>query len=127
MIRIQRNTIYIPRGDTGSISFPNNFPHHEGDIAFCSVFDRLTRKTILEKQIDGSSPYFTIFFDHEDTQTISVGTYYYDIKLYNHPRYDEEGTLIGANEINSMFGLYRLPKLIIMEVAQSNGNATANP
>ena len=81
----------------------------------------------MEKQIDGSSPYFTIFFDPEDTQAIPAGTYYHDIKLYNHPRYDEEGTLIGANEINSVFGLYRLPKFIIMEVAQSNGNATANP
>lgn len=126
MIRIQRNTIYIPQGDTGSISFPNNLPHHEGDIAFFSVFDRLTRKTILEKQIDGSSPYFTIFFEPKDTQTTPIATYYYDIKLYNHPRYDEENVLIGADEINSVFGLYCLPKFIIMEVAQSSGNATTN-
>lgn len=117
MIRIHRNTIYIPRGDTGSVIFLNNLPHHEGDIAFFSVYDKLTRKTLIEKQIDGSSPYFTIFFDPEDTQTIPVGTYYHGIKLLNHPRYDEEGTLIGANEINSVYGLQCLPKFIVLEVA----------
>lgn len=126
MIRVFRNSIRIPKGDTGSITFPNSLPHHDGDIAFFSVYDRLTRKTLLEKKIDGSSPYFTIFFDPEDTQTLPIGTYYYDIRLYNHPRYDEEGTLIGANEINSVYGLFALPKFIITEVAQSNGFASAN-
>ena len=111
MIRVRFRTIIIPRGDTGFISFPNVGPAWDGDVAVFSLLDKMTRKTVLEKNIDAS--------DTEDTKDLEAKTYYWDIKVYKHPSYDEDNNLIGAHEINSFYSAFKLPECIIKEVAQN--------
>ena len=95
MIRIRFRTIIIPRGDTGFITFPNNGPARDGDIAIFSIYDKLTRTSVLEKQIDASDESLFFYFNMKDTIDLEPKTYYWDVKIYRHPRYDEDNNLIG--------------------------------
>lgn len=119
MIRIRFRTIIIPRGDTGFISFPNVGPTREGDVAVFSLLDKLTRKTVLEKIVSAEDESLFFYFKTDDTKDLEAKTYYWDIKVYKRPRYDEDGNLIGANEINSFYSAFKLPECIIKEVAQN--------
>lgn len=119
MIRIRFRTIIIPRGDTGFITFPNDGPAREGDIAIFSIYDKLTRTSVLEKQVDASDESLFFYFNMKDTIDLEPKTYYWDVKIYRHPRYDEDNNLIGANEINSFYSAYELPECIIKEVAKN--------
>ena len=51
MIRLIKRRLIIPRGDTGSFTIPTLTTVEQGDVAVFSVFDPLTRTTILEKII----------------------------------------------------------------------------
>ena len=55
----------------------------------------------------------------KDTIDLEPKTYYWDVKIYRHPRYDEDNNLIGANEVNSFYSAYELPECIIKEVAKN--------
>lgn len=118
MIRICGNKIIVPRGDTGTFTMPVIGYSTEGDLAIFSVLDKLTRKTVLEKTYDASNKHLTIFIEHEDTINLEPGEYYWDLKVYKNPQYDEEDNLIGGMEINSYYSAYRLPLFLIKEAAQ---------
>ena len=63
MIRLIQRRLIIPRGDTGSFTIPIQGTVEDGDIAVFSIFDPMTHKTILEKEISFtyfSSLYFLI-------------------------------------------------------------------
>lgn len=119
MIRVRFRTIIIPRGDTGFISFPNVGPAWDGDVAVFSLLDKMTRKTVLEKIVDASDESLFFYFNTEDTKDLEAKTYYWDIKVYKHPSYDEDNNLTGAHEINSFYSAFKLPECIIKEVAQN--------
>lgn len=119
MIRIIGRRLIIPKGDTGFFSLPNYVLCQEGDVAVFSVKDKLTRKTIIEKIIDASGDGLLIEFEKEDTEKLEAGSYFWDIKLYLKPIYDEDGLLIDAAEINSYYSAFEEPLLIIKEVAKN--------
>lgn len=119
MIRIVFRTIILPRGDTGYISFPNPGPLRDGDVAVFALYDKMTRETVLEKIIDASEESLFFYFQSEDTKDLEAKTYFWDIKVYKKPKYDEDNKLIGASEINSFYSAFKLPECIIKEVAQN--------
>ena len=51
---------------------------------------------------------------------LEAGKYYWDIKIYRSPKFDEDGILIDAMEIDSYYSAFKQPLLIIKEVAKSN-------
>ena len=118
MIRVIQRRIIIPRGDTGSFNIPTFSTVQEGDIAVFSVYDTLTHTTVLEKIINATEGTLTVPFEHTDTVNISAGKYYWDIKIYNEPQYDEDHTLIGGKNINSYYSAFSLPIFEITEVAE---------
>lgn len=120
MIRIIGTRLLVPKGDTGFFTLPIRGVASEGDVAVFSVKDALTRSTIIEKIVDASRSHMVINFEHEDTAQIEAGTYYWDIKIYRRPQYDEDGILIDAMEIDSYYSAFKQPLLIIKEVAKSN-------
>ena len=119
MIRIIGRRIIIPKGDTGFFYLPKHASCENGDVAVFSVKDKLTRKTVIEKIIDVSGNELLIEFKKEDTEKLEAGTYFWDIKLYSKPIYDEDGLLIDAAEINSYYSAFEEPLLIIKEVAKN--------
>ncbi len=123
MIRMVQRRLIIPRGDTGSFSIPLLAAVAANDVAVFSIYDPLTRKTIFEKQIKftdnlGQEDELTIQFDHEDTVNLKAGRYYWDIKLYFSPIYDEDNILVDGAEINSYYAAFSLPICDIKEVAE---------
>lgn len=119
MIRLCNSRLIIPKGDTGFFSLPTEGVRKTGDIAIFSVYDKLTQETVLEKIVDASDESISFFITHDDTAQLEAKKYYWDIKLYKEPQYNEDGDLIGAEEINSYYSAWRLPECIIKEVAQN--------
>lgn len=117
MIRLIRRRLIIPRGDTGSFSIPTIGEVGESDVAIFGIFDPLTHKTLVMKKIQATSPTLTISFATEDTINLEPRKYNWDITIYKGPIYDEEGELIGAEEVNSYYSAYKLPTCEITEVA----------
>ena len=118
MIRVIRRRIIIPRGDTGSFSIPTLTSVEKGDKAVFSVFDTLHHKTILEKIIDATEGTLVVPFEHQDTVNLTAGKYLWDIKIYNKPQYDDDGILIGGEEIHSYYSGFSLPILELREVTE---------
>ena len=124
MVRMIQRRLIIPRGDTGSFSIPLLASVAANDVAVFSIFDPLTRKTILEKEIkfdanEDKDEELVINFEHEDTVNLKPGRYYWDIKIYSSPVYDEDDILIGGAEINSYYAAFSLPVCEIKEVAEN--------
>lgn len=121
MIRMIGTRLMIPKGDTGFFSLPNRGLCSSGDVAVFSVIDRITQSTVIEKQIDASGSHLLFELKQEDTAKLSAGKYYWDVKIYRDPEYDEDGILINAFEIDSYYSAYEQPLLIIKEVAKKYG------
>lgn len=121
MIRMIGKRLLIPKGDTGIFSLPNKEFFYPEDVAIFSVRDKLTNTTVIEKYIDATAPYLVIDIKHEDTCNLSAGKYFWDIKIYRRPEYDEDGKIISAEEIDSYYSAYEQPLLIIKEVAKRYG------
>ena len=117
MIRLLRRRLIIPRGDTGSFSIPTLGSISDGDLAVFGIFDQLTHETKVLKMIYATSPILTFTFKSEDTISLEPKKYNWDISIYHKPIIDEDGELIGADEINSYYSAFKLPICEIREVA----------
>lgn len=118
MIRIIGTRLLIPKGDTGFFSLPNKGVFSNGDIAVFSVKNPLTQTTVIEKYIDASSPFLLIEIEKEDSINLEAGKYFWDVKIYRRPIYDEDNLLIDALEVDSYYSAFEQPLLIIKEVAK---------
>lgn len=119
MIRIIGTRLTLPKGDTGSFMLPVRGQVDKGDIAVFSVKDPLTRTTVIEKYLDAFETHLLIHIEHEDTMKLAAGKYFWDIKIYRSPIFDEDGVLIDAMEIDSYYSAFEQPLLIIKEVAKN--------
>jgi hypothetical protein len=119
MIRLIQRRLIIPRGDTGSFTIPTQGTVEDGDIAVFSIYDPMTHTTVFEKEVDLTEEVLTIPFTHQDTVKIEPKKYVWDIKIYKNPQRDEDGLLIGGDEINSYYAAFSLPVCEIKEVAQN--------
>lgn len=120
MIRIIGTRLIIPKGDTGFFILPLRGINSAGDVVVFSVKDPLTRTTVIEKIFEASKSHVLIELEHEDTSTLKAGKYHWDLKIYRKPKYDEDGILIDAEEVDSYYSAFKQPLLIIKEVAKSN-------
>ena len=119
MIRLIQRRLIIPRGDTGSFTIPTQGTVENGDIAVFSIYDPMTHITVFEKEVELTEEILTISFTHQDTVKIEPKKYVWDIKIYKNPQRDEDGLLIGGDEINSYYAAFSLPVCEIKEVAQN--------
>ena len=117
MIRLLKRRLIIPRGDTGSFSIPTLGKVNDGDIAILGIFDPLTHNTVVLKTIYTTPISLTFTFKTEDTINLEPKKYNWDITIYHSPQFDEDGEIIGAEEINSYYAAYKLPICEIREVA----------
>ena len=117
MVRVNgRADVVWPRGDTGSIQI--HVPYHvdEGDISLFLVFDRFTRKVLAEQVVILEDDYVTVPFGQELAWRLMPGKYFWDVKLYHDPIYDDEGRVMGALTIDSIYGAFKQPSLTVTEV-----------
>ena len=98
MIRLIKRRLIVPRGDTGSFTIPTLTTVEEGD---------LTEDTI------------TVYFTYNDTVNLKAGKYFWDIKLYLGPKYDEDNKLCGGDEVHSYYAGFELPIFEVREITQN--------
>lgn len=120
MMRLIGTRIVLPKGDTGFFSLPNKGFFSEGDVAVFSIKSFLTRETVVEKIIDASSAFLLIEIEKEDTINLEAGKYFWDVKIYRKPSYDEDDCLVDALEVDSYYSAFEQPLLIIKEVAKNH-------
>lgn len=114
MIRLINRRLVIPRGDSGSFAVPTMGFVRSGDVAVFAIIDPLTRTNIFMKTIDPCPECVFVALSGEDTD-LECGKYYWDIKIYRNPEYDDDGVLVGADEIDSYYSAYGLPVCVIKE------------
>ena len=136
MIRLIRRRLIIPRGDTGTFTIPVQGTSENGDVAVFSLYDPLTRTTVLQKKVEMGNAAETIDFNFVASDTINLipKKYFWDIKLYHIPtKYKtEEGEIIEASGnitetdmpvdadiVNSYYAAFSLPVCEIREVTQN--------
>lgn len=120
MIRVIGRDLIIPRGDSGSFSVPIKLNNGEETRIIFSIYDELTRTTIFEKEAQIEDNNAKIILSPEDTQPLIVGEYFWDIKIYKNPTYDEKRNLNGGAEVNSLYAAYGLPSCSIRQVCRGN-------
>lgn len=120
MIRTIGTRVILPKGDSGSFRLPVKSDYNSGNsIAVFSVYDKLTRKTIIEKEFPvGDDSFVYINLSHKDSADIEVGKYWWDVKIYYLPKRDEDGKLIDAMQIDSIYATHRMATFIISEVGK---------
>lgn len=107
MIRLAQRRLIIPRGDTGQFSIPA-LNQEANAIAVFSIFNERERIWTHEYAIENGM--ITIRFEHEDTRDLPLGKYFWDIKIYVNPRYNENGLLIDGDEVDSYYAGFQLPE-----------------
>lgn len=114
MVRIIGTRIIIPKGDTGSFSLPRQ--ETNTNYAKFIVQDPLTLENVIEKEITLVDNYFVVDLTSEDTRELPAKKYFWDIKSYYEPSFDEDGILVDALEIHSYYSAFKHPLFIIKEV-----------
>ena len=117
MIRLIGRKLIIPQGDTGTFTIPTQGTVSQGDKAIFSVYDNLTHKTIIEKQIDATDETLSFAFTSNDTL----------ITVDNEPiepddrgsRYSWDITIVRANSIDSYYAAFSLPPCVIKRVTRN--------
>ena len=122
MIRLIQRRLIIPQGDTGTFTIPTQGTVSSGDVAIFSIYDKLTHKTILEKEIEATPETLTFNFETEDTLGIEPddrgNRYSWDITLKRGPKY-ENNEVIGYDDIDSYYAAFSLPPCVIKRVTRN--------
>ena len=111
MIRLIQRRLIIPQGDTGTFTIPTQGTVEQGDKAIFAIYDNLTHKTVLEKEIDATAE--TLSFSFASSDTINLEP---DDRGY---RYSWDITLIRANSVDSYYAAFGLPPCIIKRVTRN--------
>ena len=128
MIRLIQRRLIIPQGDTGEFTIPTQGTVSNGDVAILAIYDNLTQKTVLEKQIPATAETLTFNFESKDTASLEPndGDYYYsnskryswDITIMREPFTNDNDELEYAS-IDSYYAAFDLPPCIIKRVTRN--------
>ena len=127
MIRLIQRRLIIPQGDTGTFTIPTQGTVDAGAVAILSVYDNLTHKTIIEKEIPVESETLQFQFQSNDTLISKDGEriepddrgyrYSWDITLKRDPIY-EDSQITGYENIDSYYAAFGLPSCVIKRVTR---------
>ena len=111
MIRVIQRRLIIPCGDTGTFTLPLLPTAELGDTAVFSIYDPLTKKTLLQKKVIVSGN--EISFEFERSWTINIepsDRYEWDVRIYHNPTsQNEDGIPTDAEAIDSYYSAFLLP------------------
>ena len=114
MIRIVKQKLIIPQGDTGEFSIPvlQNIPITNAE-AILSIFTPYNRLYQQKQIINGDAITFNL--THEETEKFPLGEYYWDVKIYVNPsQYDVDGIPINGEQVHSYYAGFKLPECIVV-------------
>ena len=105
MFRVEDYNISLSRGDTGGMKVKATatlngepFTFSEDDRALFSI-KNAQGETIKEKVAPLVNNDFMVYFLNADTDSISPGTYSWDVRYIIHPYYDANGRIIDGDQV----------------------------
>lgn len=118
MIRLIQRRLIIPQGDTGNFTIPMQGSMGQNDIAILSIYDPLTKTTILNREGVTGDNAITFSFIASDTINIEPSKrYLWDIKIYRGALYDSAAQKItSADSVDSYYAAFKLPTCEIRTV-----------
>ena len=111
MIRLIGRRLIIPQGDTGTFTIPTQGTVENGDKAIFAIFDNLTNKTVLQKEIAATEETLSFVFNSVDTINIEPED--------RGNRYTWDITLVRANSVDSYYAAFGLPPCVIKRVTRN--------
>lgn len=101
MFKVEGNVITLSRGDTGALKFTadTDYGFTENDRALFSVKNAIGE--VVKQQafeIDENKAFVVTFFN-ADTDSLSAGTYSWDVRYIINPYYDDTGKIIDGDQV----------------------------
>lgn len=108
MIRLIKDRLVVPKGDTGSFTVPllENIST-DNAVAVFSIFNLNGRLYQQIQPIEGSIITFNL--GHNDTNDFPIGKYNWDVKIYTNPQYNAANVLINGDQVHSYYAAFELP------------------
>ena len=123
MIRLIQRRLIIPQGDTGTFNIPMQGTMGENDRALISIYDNLTHKVVLEREMTVNNDMLSYTFKSEDTINIEPddrsSRYTWDITIQRNPLYDNNNELVHYDSIDSYYAAFNLAPCIIKRVTRN--------
>ena len=120
MIRLIQRRLIIPQGDTGTFTIPVQGSMTANDVAILSIYDPLTRTTVLNKDGELNEEVLDFSFVPEDTLSIEPSKrYLWDITIYRNASYNGETKKViktAETSIDSYYAAFSLPTCEIRTV-----------
>lgn len=120
MIRLIQRRLIIPQGDTGTFTIPVQGSMTANDVAILSIYDPLTRSTVLNKKGELNESVLDFSFIPEDTLNLEPSKrYQWDITIYRNASYDSETqkiTPMADISVDSYYAAFSLPTCEIRTV-----------
>lgn len=101
MFGVDGYVITLSRGDTGAIKFTaeTEYDFAEEDRALYSVKNAIGEVVKQQAFSIDENKSFVVSFQNSDTDTLSAGTYAWDVRYIIHPYYDETGEIIDGDQV----------------------------
>ena len=103
MFYIENDTIYLSRGDTGSFTVTTSgYTFAAEDRALLSVKSaagEVVFERVYELTTELGNGVFLVELHNEDTDSLAIGSYTWDVRYVIHPYYDETGRIIDGDQV----------------------------
>lgn len=101
MFGVNEYTITLSRGDTGAIKFTAETDHtfDPVDRALFSVKNAIGEVVKQQAFEIDENKAFVVAFLNADTDTLSAGTYSWDVRYVIHPYYDDDGNIVNGDQV----------------------------
>ena len=105
MYNVQDYVITLSRGDTGALTVTATatlggepFTFGADDRALFSI-KNANGEIIMQKACEMTNNAFTVYFLNQDTDSLSPGSYSWDVRYIIHPYYDSEGHIVDGDQV----------------------------
>lgn len=112
---IQPSDIILPYGDTGSIAVKAPYHLEPDDIALFVVYCNLHPHPVYMQQAYCDDDMIYVGFNKTICCMLPPGNYHWDIKIYKNPVYYDNGAIADAEQIDSLYSTFKLPRFIFKE------------
>ena len=112
----ERKTITLNRGDTGEVTITiTGYTYGTDDRALFTVKDG-SGAVQMQRIYEFTDNAFVIEFANADTDFLSPGIYYWDVRCVIDPQYDGQGNIVDGDEVATPGSPYQL--IILSTVGQ---------
>ena len=105
MFIVEDYNISLSRGDTGALRVNASatlsgepFTFGADDRALFSI-KNANGEVIMQKASAMTNNAFTVYFLNNDTDSLSPGSYSWDVRYIVHPYYDESGNIVNGDQV----------------------------